>query len=84
MQKCEEQKSIEMKVHIFGWRIEDENGDSPLDEDYVQEQLHLPHEDTVKIDADIDVNSIDKVVKEKLYKKRGFYPTSFTWVRSQN
>ena len=65
-----------IKVFIDSWIIEDENGNSPVDEYYIQDQLNLPHEVELLIDED-EADQVE-AVKKKLYQQTGFQPASVT------
>ena len=73
---------MKLKAIIGKWRIEDENGNSPEEADFIKEELKLPDEVELEVEC-TDVNDIDDIITDELYKKTGFYPEIFTWVEAK-
>jgi hypothetical protein len=70
---------MKIKVEVQEWRIEDENGNSPDEAYFTKEKLSLPDEVLLTVNYN-DINDVDDIVVDELYKKTGFYPEVFTWV----
>ena len=70
---------MKIKVEVQEWRIEDENGNPPDEVCFIKEKLSLPDEVPLTVNYN-DINDVDDIVIDELYKKTGFYPEVFTWV----